>query len=203
MTFIKIKHDDISFMTKDEKRFLVQRWVKLNRLTYRICAVYMALTGILALYGLAIILGNIIFLQGNLNTLVNIYPAILTICLVFLTAMIKDGERKGFILTLVAYLANTLSIILTPYYAVIVVLSIIPALFIGRSLANMPMVEELKKHKGYPYFTYTVAEVFNPQTYFKDEELHPADENYSPWNAFPDTEKVKGETDNDKNQDEA
>ena len=93
MTFIKIKHDDISFMTKDEKRFLVQRWVKLNRLTYRICAVYMALTGILALYGLAIILGNIIFLQGNLNTLVNIYPAILTICLVFLTAMIKDGER--------------------------------------------------------------------------------------------------------------
>ncbi len=198
-------HGDISKMNKDELRLLMLRWDKINRQAYLVCTAYLFPLGLVAVFGASLFLmNNFVYLVSSFAKIsaqlkfITILPAVLEVCLLFFCAIIKGRELKGYIGTLGAYAANALMLLsFGVYYLPVVALSLIPALLVIRCLINYPLLNQLKKQSGYPYFIYTIGDKFAAQVYQKDKELHKVDEDYTPWNSFE-----KGEMESDEEEEE-
>ncbi len=210
MTFILLPHGKIREKTKDELRLLMHKWEKMNRQTYLVCAAFLIPQGMVAVIGATLFLmNNFAYLVSAIAGMgahlkpVSLLPLVLEACLFFFCAMIKGRELKGYAGTLGAYAANTLLLLTFKlYYLPLVVMSIPPALFVVRCLLNYPLLNELKKQPGYPYFIENSNDKYGAELHYLENEVRPVDEEYAPWNAFIEgLEQLFEDEENDENSD--
>lgn len=182
----KIQYKSMEELSKPEKKQLYDTFAQQNEAARKLVKLYTIVIFALSLFGITVIINQLIKYMPTENFFANIYPALLFVFLFYFYFCIRSMKKRGYVGALVCFL-STLAVIFFcgKYYIAVFLFATVPAFFVLRCLVNYNLYSRLKKEQGFPGFNESQLDIQAKNIYVNPAEaFDAAEDNYAGWNAF-------------------